>query len=337
MNLHLLSSYDYTLPEGLIAQVPIEPRDASRLLHVERFGDALFDRRFPDLVDLLESGDVLVVNNTRVNAVKLDLVREGSGGSVEVLLLKSLGGPNFLAMMKPAKRQRKGTRLIGDGITLEVTEELPEGQRKVVALGDNWSEALQRAGQVPLPPYIHEKLTNPERYQTVYASQGGSAAAPTAGLHFTPGLFEALGAKGVTVAEVTLDVGIDTFKPVQADDLTDHVMHGETYRVSDEAASAINGAPGRVICVGTTSVRTVESAGQSGKVEAGSGLTRLFITPGFEFQIVQGLLTNFHLPRTTMLMMLASFCGHERLFRAYDHAISGRYRFLSFGDAMLII
>ncbi len=333
-----LSDYDYLLPESAIAQTPLANRAGSRLLVLDRACGLISHRRFGEVTELLAEGDVLVVNDTRVTAMKLKGQRV-TGGKVELLLLRESKPGVFEAMAKPIKKL-----LPGDLITFErglIGEIVARIDLTTVALRfitDSWNETLSEIGEAPLPPYIHEMIKDPQRYQTVYADEGGSAAAPTAGLHFTPDILSDLAAKGVQVAKVTLHVGLDTFRPVQTEKLSEHVMHGETCRISDDAAAMINGARGRVVAVGTTAVRTLESlAIDHGRVRAGTIDTHLFITPGFEFKVVDAMFTNFHLPKTTMLMMISAFATHESVFRTYREALTEGYRFLSFGDSMLIL
>lgn len=281
---------------------------------------------------------MLVTNDTRVTAMRLH-VRKVSGGLAELLLLRETDPGTYISLAKPGKRLQPGTFLESDnGLSIEVLENRPEGNKVIRFLNPDFRELLAQCGKVPLPPYIHQFLSNPERYQTVYAREGGSAAAPTAGLHFTPEIFETLGSIGVEHCSVTLDVSIDTFRPVQVDSLEDHVMHGETCRISAETADHVNARKGRLIAVGTTSVRTLESfASPDGLLSSGEMNSRLFIRPGYRFRIVQGMFTNFHMPKTTMMVMLSALCGRERILSAYDHAVKSHYRFLSFGDSMLIL
>lgn len=327
-----LADYDYDLPESQIAQVPLEDRSASRLLALDRDTGAISHRKFADLVDLLHPGDLLVMNNTRVTARRLR-GRRDSGGQVEALLLKRLSDLRWEALLRPAKRLKVGTGMVFDGKRATVEADLGEGKRLL-----QFDSDPSEAGEVPLPPYIGAAIADPERYQTVYAASGGSAAAPTAGLHFTDTLLDSLRARGVGTAHVTLDVGLDTFRPVQTDRIEDHAMHGERCSVPEETAQAIEACPGRVIAVGTTTVRTLESMAIGARqVRAGEMTTKIFIRPGHEFQVVDGMLTNFHMPRTSMLMMLSAFAGRESVLLAYAEAIVNGYRFLSFGDSMLIL
>ena len=336
-----LSDYDYDLPAGLIAQAPLADRAASRLLVLNRSLGTVSHRLFRDFPSLLEPGDVLVVNETRVTALRLLGARADTGGRVELLVLRPEPG-GFLCLAKPARRLTSGVQLrFPQNLTGTVIGQGPNGAR-IVAFDE--PSRLAEVGRVPLPPYIRFDLDEAERYQTVYSRAGadaGSAAAPTAGLHFTPEILAAVRASGVQVVAVSLEVGIDTFRPVHADNLDEHVMHGEACTVSEAVAEAIAGARGRVIAVGTTTARTLETfarlPGSSGRaLVAGSTTSKLFLRPGNEFKIVDALLTNFHLPRTTMLMMLSALAGRESVMNAYSQAILERYRFLSFGDAMLI-
>ncbi|MDI9635133.1 tRNA preQ1(34) S-adenosylmethionine ribosyltransferase-isomerase QueA [Kamptonema cortianum] len=334
-----LEEFDYYLPEELIAQSPLEQRDASRLLHLPIDTGVAIHRKFAECVDLLEAGDLLVMNDTRVSAIRL-IGQRATGGATEALLLRETSPGEFLALAKPAKRLRLGTLIdFGPGLQATVTELLADGQRKLTfCQSEGWRDRLEENGSVPLPPYIHEKLANPERYQTVVASVPGSAAAPTAGLHFTESILEQLKEKGIDFATVTLDVGIDTFRPVTAERIEDHQIHGETCSVSEETAAAVEKASGRIVAVGTTSVRTLETFAQGKRrLSPGSTLSTKFITPGYDFKVIDGMFTNFHLPKTSMLFMVAALVGIEPLRRAYEEAVKMRYRFLSFGDSMLIL
>ena len=341
MNLRL-SEFDYELPRGLIAQSPARPRDSSRLLVLHRDTGALEHRTFRELPKYLRRGDALVLNDTKVLPVRLR-GRRASGGEAEVLLLRPVGD-QWEALVRPGRRLRPRTRLsFGDG-AIEVTIGAPTEQgTRLVTLhhAGDLRAALERAGEMPVPPYIEQPLENPSDYQTVYAEREGAVAAPTAGLHFTPALLDAIRAAGVRVAFVTLHVGLGTFRGVEVEDVTRHRMGAEEYELSEEAAAAINGARaagGRVVIVGTTVVRTLEStAREGGTVAAGRGRTELFITPGFRFRVTDALVTNFHLPKTTLLMLVSAFAGRERILAAYAEAIRLGYRFYSFGDAMLIV
>lgn len=354
-----ISDFDYTLPPERIAQTPVEPRDSSRLLVVHRQNGAFEHRIFRDVLDYLRSGDLLVANQSRVLPARLLGVKEGTGGAVEVLLLASRAdvGPDcWEALVRPGKRIHTGTRLsFGDGLlTIEVLDRAAAGGRivRLIPRDGTVAEAVSRIGVMPLPPYIHERLTDAERYQTVYAREPGSAAAPTAGLHFTSDLLQRAEAMGVGIAYVTLHIGLDTFRPVEKDDLTDHVMHSEQIELTPETAEQINAtrqAGGRIIAVGTTSVRTLEAVAQltaeassdgevNGQVVAPyQGRTRLFITPGYQFRAVDAMITNFHLPRSTLLALVSAFAGRDLIARAYVEAIAREYRFYSFGDAMLLL
>lgn len=338
-----VEAYDYHLPEELIAQEPAEPRDASRLMVLHRDSERIEHRRFRDVVEYLTPQDVLVLNDTRVLPARL-LGRKETGGAAEVLLLRRLPDGDWEALVRPGRRLRPGTVVLFDdpGLRVRIGEEEAEGTRRVRLLCDEPEEVvLQRVGRLPLPPYITRTPDDPERYQTVFAVQPGSAAAPTAGLHFTKELLEAVAARGTRVVYVTLHVGLDTFRPVTAERVTDHRIHREYCSVSAEAAAAINAARragGRCIAVGTTTCRTLESAAdEAGAVQPFAGETQLFIYPGYRFRVVDALITNFHLPRSSLLMLVAAFAGKERIDAAYREAIARRYRFFSFGDAMLLL
>lgn len=333
-----LDEFDYDLPDELIAQEPLEDRASARMLHLEKESGAIHHRQFRECVDLLEAGDLLVMNNTRVTARRL-FGAKPTGGKVELMLVHPVDDGVYWCLAKPGRRLQVGAEVVfGEREHVaRVLEVNGEGLR-LVKFGTGSAEWIQNLGEVPLPPYIHSHLEDEERYQTVYASMPGSAAAPTAGLHFTDEVLGLLRAKGVQTTEVTLDVSIDTFRPVSVETVEEHVMHGETCRISQSAAEMISAAEGRVIAVGTTSVRTLESfAVEKGRVEAGEKVSKLFITPGFEFRVVNGMFTNFHLPKTTMLLMLASLTGAKKVQRAYLEAVENKYRFLSFGDSMLIL
>ncbi|NMC82484.1 MAG: tRNA preQ1(34) S-adenosylmethionine ribosyltransferase-isomerase QueA [Armatimonadetes bacterium] len=333
----LLSDYDYHLPHELIAQTPVEPRDSSRLLVLDRQDQSIRHRTFRDILEYLQPGDALVVNTSRVRAARI-WAHKVSGGKVEILLLKPLGGDLWETLVSPGKRVPPGTRLvINDSLTADVMERTEAGGRVIRFAGaGSLDELLERAGEVPLPPYITTKVSDPERYQTVYARTLGSAAAPTAGLHFTPQLLEQVRALSVDLLEITLHIGLDTFRPIKVDDPTKHVMHSEWFEITSEVAERINSAQ-RVIAVGTTSVRALESAAVDGKVQPGARETRLFLREGSLFQVVDAMVTNFHLPRSTLLMMVSAFAGREFVLEAYRTAVRERYRFFSFGDAMLIL
>ena len=326
------ADFQYDLPEDRIAQTPVEPRDASRLLDTRN----LRDHRFADIAALLEPGDLLVVNETRVRRARLVGEKVPTGGRVEVLLLGSVGDGRWEALVRPARRIRRGTALIFGDLPGEVLDDPIDGRVLVRFDGDVEAAAAQ-IGEMPLPPYIRSRLADPERYQTVYASRVGSAAAPTAGLHFTPELFERLSRRGIGRVSIELEVGLDTFRPMSGDRVEDHRMHSEKVRVDEDAVeriAATRRAGGRIVAVGTTVVRSLEAASASGELQPMHAATDLFITPGYRFRTVDLLITNFHAPGTTLLVILASFMG-QRWRLAYDHALGSGYRFLSFGDAML--
>lgn len=334
-----LSDYDFHLPEELIAQSPLEDRAASRLLYLPRAEGSAENRAFRDVIDILKPGDLLITNNTRVTALRL-FGQKPTGGAVEALLLREHETGVFSALLRPGKRLKQGARIeFSGGLAATVRRELDEPIKEIeFDPTPDLHERLREHGIVPLPPYIHLGLDDPGRYQTVYAEVGGSAAAPTAGLHFTPEILAALRAKGVEMASVTLDVSLDTFRPVTSENLEAHKMHGEICSVPEETAAKIDAAKGRIVAVGTTTVRTLESfAVGKRKVEAGTKSTAIFIRPGYEFLVIDGMFTNFHLPKTTMLMMIGALAGRDRVVAAYAHAVQHRYRFLSFGDAMLIL
>ena len=337
------SDFFYQLPEELIAQTPIEPRDASRLLVVRRDTGALEHRHFFDVTDYLRPGDVLVVNETRVIPARL-IGRRAGGGAAEVLLLRQLGPKKWETLVRPGRKLRPGAEVcFGDGrLTARMLETTEAGGRIVEFVCEGTLEAmLDQLGEMPLPPYIREKLADRDRYQTVYARQDGSAAAPTAGLHFTPALLKKIREMGVKVVPVLLHVGLGTFRPVKAENVEEHRMHSEYYEVTPEAAEAVNAARaagGRVFAVGTTSVRTLESAStDDGLLKAQSGWTNIFITPGYRFKMVDALITNFHLPESTLVMLVSAFYTREGTLAAYEEAVRQRYRFFSFGDAMLLL
>ena len=338
------SDFYFELPKELIAQDPLEDRSASRLLHLDKLTGSVDHHVFKEVPEFLKPGDCLVLNNTKVIPARLLGEREGTGGHVEVLLLARKDKDVWETLVKPGKKCKPGAKLtFGDGILkAEVLETVEEGNRLVRFTYDGiWEEVLDRLGEMPLPPYITHKLRDKNRYQTVYAKYEGSAAAPTAGLHFTKELLEEIQKKGVSVVYVTLHVGLGTFRPVKEENVLEHHMHSEWYQVSEEAARCINetkAAGGRVICVGTTSCRTVESAsGDDGIVRAGSGDKQIFIYPGYRFKVLDGLITNFHLPESTLVMLVSALAGREHVLAAYEEAIRERYRFFSFGDAMIIV
>ncbi|HLO04076.1 MAG TPA: tRNA preQ1(34) S-adenosylmethionine ribosyltransferase-isomerase QueA [Symbiobacteriaceae bacterium] len=339
-----LSEYDFHLPEELIAQRPVEPRDSSRLMVVQREGGALQHRLFRDLIEYLNPGDALVVNETRVLPARLLGSREGTGGAIEVLLLKRLDQNRWECLVKPGKKARPGQRILfGDGRLVATVLETTEVGGRIIefAYQGVFEQILDELGQMPLPPYITERLEDAERYQTVYAREQGSAAAPTAGLHFTPDLLARIEAKGIHLHKVLLHVGLGTFRPVQTEDPLEHKMHSEFYRITPETAGALNeikARGGRIIAVGTTTVRTLESStGEDGVIRPGEGWTEIFIYPGYRFKAIDALVTNFHLPKSTLLMLVAALVGRERMLAAYEEAVRERYRFFSFGDAMLIL
>ncbi|MGT2847334.1 tRNA preQ1(34) S-adenosylmethionine ribosyltransferase-isomerase QueA [Streptococcus massiliensis] len=338
------ADFDFDLPEELIAQTPLEKRDASRLLIVNRQTGEFSDQHFDNIIDQLEPGDALVMNNTRVLPARLYGQKPETGGHVELLLLKNITGDEWEVLAKPAKRLHIGTKIsFGDGrLNAVVIEELDHGGRIVRFDYEGiFLEVLESLGEMPLPPYIHEKLEDRERYQTVYAKENGSAAAPTAGLHFTPELLEKIAAKGVHLVHLTLHVGLGTFRPVSVDNLDEHEMHSEFYQLSEEAAATlrqVKAAGKRIIAVGTTSIRTLETIGNkfNGAIQADSGWTNIFIYPGYEWKIVDAFSTNFHLPKSTLVMLVSAFAGRKLTLSAYQHAIEERYRFFSFGDAMFV-
>lgn len=338
------SDFDFHLPEELIAQTPLEKRDASRLLVVDRSSGEFSDQHFDSIIDQLQPGDALVMNNTRVLPARLYGEKPGTGGHIELLLLKNTEGDHWEVLAKPAKRLKVGAQVsFGDGrLTATVVDELEHGGRIVrFDYQGIFLEVLESLGEMPLPPYIHEKLADRERYQTVYAKENGSAAAPTAGLHFTKELLAQIEAKGVKLVYLTLHVGLGTFRPVSVDNLDDHEMHSEFYTLSEEAAATLREVKAnghRVIAVGTTSIRTLETIGNKfqGDIQADSGWTNIFIKPGYQWQIVDAFSTNFHLPKSTLVMLVSAFAGRDLTLKAYEHAIAERYRFFSFGDAMFI-
>ncbi len=339
----LKSDFFFDLPEELIAQDPLEDRSSSRLLVLNRKNGEVSHHIFKEVLDYLKEGDCLVLNNTKVIPARLLGEREGTGARVEVLLLKRREGDVWETLVKPGKKCRPGTRLVfGDGLLkAEVLETVEEGNRLIHFDYDGiFEEVLDKLGEMPLPPYITHKLQDKGRYQTVYAKYEGSAAAPTAGLHFTQELLTQIAQKGVKIAYVTLHVGLGTFRPVKEENLLNHHMHSEYYEVSEEAAEIINSTKqkgGRIVCVGTTSCRTVESAAdENGLVRAGCDNTEIFIYPGYQFKVLDALITNFHLPESTLVMLVSALAGREAVLAAYDEAIKERYRFFSFGDAMFI-
>lgn len=339
------SDFYYELPQELIAQTPIEPRDHSRLMQVDRNSGAVTHRHFYDLPDLLEEGDLLVVNDSKVLPARLYGQKTDTGAKAEFLLLEQKENDCWEVLVKPGRRLKEGARVsFGDGLlTAEIVAVKPDGNRiaRFSCEGSIFS-ALEQIGEMPLPHYITEKLTDKDRYQTVYARELGSAAAPTAGLHFTPALMDRLRAKGVNFGYVTLHVGLGTFRPVKAKEITDHHMHSEHYELPPETAELINrtkAAGRRVIAVGTTSCRTLESVASfhDGSIVPAEGYTDIFIYPGYQFKVLDGLITNFHLPESTLIMLVSAFMGYEHTMAAYREAVKERYRFYSFGDSMMIL
>lgn len=337
------NDFYYDLPEEFIAQCPLEKRDESRLMVLNRERKSIEDRHFYEITEYLKSGDLLVMNNTKVLPGRLYGEREDTQGKVEILLLKHLSKGNWEIMVKPGKRAKVGARIVFSPELIGEITEITEGGLRVMTFFYTgvFEEIIDKIGMMPVPPYIHETLKDNNRYQTVYAKHDGSSAAPTAGLHFTPELLEKIKEMGVGIAEVTLHVGLGTFRPVKCDNILEHHMHEEAYEISESAAKAItetkkNG--GRIIAVGTTSVRTLESVANlyKGEIKACSGSTQIFIYPGYQWQIVDGLITNFHLPESTLLMLISSFYNREKIMAAYQKAIELNYRFFSFGDAMFI-
>ncbi len=339
-----VSEFDFDLPQELIAQDPLEDRSSSRLLVLDKVTGEIRHRNFRDLLSYLRKGDCLVINDTKVIPARLYGVKEETEARIEVLLLKRKEHDVWETLVKPGKKARPGTVISFGGGLLKgtVTDIVEEGNRLIrFSYEGIFEEILDRLGQMPLPPYITHELKDKNRYQTVYAKHDGSAAAPTAGLHFTKELLEEVRAMGVTIARVTLHVGLGTFRPVKVENILDHHMHSEFYMVEEEEAEKINDTRrkgGRIICVGTTSCRTVESAaGEEGMVRAGSGWTDIFIYPGYRFKVLDCLVTNFHLPESTLVMLVSALAGREHVLNAYEEAVKERYRFFSFGDAMLIL
>ncbi len=338
------TDFYYDLPEELIAQTPVEPRSASRLLSLDRQTGAVTDGRFEDILSFLQEGDCLILNDSRVLPARIYGHRVPTGGGVEFLLLQAHSDDRWEVLAGPGKKARPGDTIsFGDGLlTAQVLEILEGGNRMVkFSYEGNFYEVLELIGEMPLPPYITQKLENQERYQTVYSREIGSAAAPTAGLHFTSELLNRVRAKGVSIGFVTLHVGLGTFRPVKVDVIEEHHMHAEHYELSKETADLINETKrrgGRVFAVGTTSCRTLESVGvaEDGLVHPADGWTSIFIYPGYRFQVLDGLITNFHLPESTLIMLVSAFAGYEHTMNAYKHAVDNRYRFFSFGDAMII-
>ena len=339
-----VKDFDYVLPEELIAQDPLEDRSGSRLMVLDKKTGEVEHRVFKDILEYLKPGDCLVLNNTKVIPARLFGVKEGTMAKIEILLLKRRENDIWETLVKPGKKAKPGTKIIfGEGILVgEVLDIVEEGNRLIKFRYEGiFEEILDQLGQMPLPPYITHELKDRNRYQTVYAKYDGSAAAPTAGLHFTEELLEQVKAMGIRIAEVTLHVGLGTFRPVKVENVLEHHMHSEFYMVSKEAADIINSTKangGRVISVGTTSTRTLESAAaEDGTLKETSGWTEIFIYPGYKFKVIDGLITNFHLPQSTLVMLVSALAGREHVLSAYEKAVEERYRFFSFGDAMMII
>lgn len=338
------SDFYYDLPEELIAQTPILERDHSRLMRLDRNTGEITHLHFYDIIDELNPGDCLILNNSRVLPARLYGIKEGTGAQVEFLLLTHKEGDCWEVLAGPGKKAKPGSRFVfGEGLLTAEVLEIVEGGNRIVKFfyQGSFYEVLDQIGQMPLPHYITQRLEDKERYQTVYAKEPGSAAAPTAGLHFTPELLQKIKDKGVSVGFVTLHVGLGTFRPVKVDEITQHKMHAEHYEISEETAALINRTKqqgGKVIAVGTTSCRTLESVmAKEGEMKASEGWTDIFIYPGFTFRILDGLITNFHLPESTLIMLVSAFAGYEHTMQAYRAAVQERYRFFSFGDAMMIL
>ncbi|MFY2250054.1 tRNA preQ1(34) S-adenosylmethionine ribosyltransferase-isomerase QueA [Priestia megaterium] len=337
--------FDFHLPEELIAQTPLEQRDASRLMVLNKETGNVKHHMFHDLLDYVQEGDCLVLNDTRVLPARLFGTKEDTGANIEVLLLKQTQGDTWETLVKPAKRVKEGTVIsFGDGRLTAVCKETSDKGGRLLEFNYEgiFYEVLEQLGEMPLPPYIKERLDDQERYQTVFAREQGSAAAPTAGLHFTEEMLEQLKTKGVHIAFLTLHVGLGTFRPVSVDDLEEHDMHAEFYQVSEGTAALLNSVRekgGRIISVGTTSTRTLETIAteHNGKFVASSGWTNIFIFPGYEFKAIDGMITNFHLPKSTLIMLVSALAGRENVISAYEQAVAEKYRFFSFGDAMLIV
>ncbi len=336
------SDFYYELPQNLIAQTPVEPRTSSRLLVLNRFNNTYEDKTFCDVLDYLKTGDCLIMNDTRVLPARIFGTRKDTGSVVEFVLLKEKQHMVWECLAGPGKKAKPGKIFdFGDELSCEVIDVTPEGNRIVKFECDGvFYDVLDRVGQMPLPPYITEKLNDKERYQTVYSKELGSAAAPTAGLHFTTEFLDKIREKGINIGFVTLHVGLGTFRPVKVDEITDHKMHSEHYFLPQKTADLINETKqngGRVICVGTTSCRTLESAANKGEITECSDDTDIFIYPGYKFKCMDGLITNFHLPESTLIMLVSAFAGYDFTMEAYRHAVEQKYRFFSFGDAMLIL
>ncbi len=345
MNILKVDLFDFHLPEELIAQTPLEQRDASRLMVLNKETGSVKHHMFHDLLDYVQEGDCLVLNDTRVLPARLFGTKEDTGANIEVLLLKQTQGDTWETLVKPAKRVKEGTVIsFGDGRLTAVCKETSDQGGRLLEFDYEgiFYEVLEQLGEMPLPPYIKERLDDQERYQTVFAREQGSAAAPTAGLHFTEEMLEQLKEKGVHIAFLTLHVGLGTFRPVSVDDLEEHDMHSEFYQVSEGTAALLNSVRekgGRIISVGTTSTRTLETIAteHNGKFVASSGWTNIFIFPGYEFKAIDGMITNFHLPKSTLIMLVSALAGRENVISAYEQAVAEKYRFFSFGDAMLIL
>ena len=334
----------YDLPQELIAQTPLEPRDSSRLMVLSRKDESIEHRHFFDIVDYLNEGDCLIVNDSRVIPARIYGVKEDTGAKIEFLLLKQLDNNRWETLVKPGRKAKPGASFVfGEGLLRATVIEVADDGNRIVEMQceENIYSTLDKIGQMPLPPYITEKLEDQERYQTVYSHELGSAAAPTAGLHFTNELLDRIRAKGVNIGYVTLHVGLGTFRPVKVDDVTKHHMHSEHYEIPSETAELIKKTKEsghRVISVGTTSCRTLESvAAKYGEIQPDEGFTDIFIYPGFEFKVLDGLITNFHLPESTLIMLVSAFYGFDKTMKAYKTAVEEKYRFFSFGDAMMII
>ena len=337
-----VKDFYYHLPEELIAQNPADKRDCSRLLVTDKNTGEFEDRHFYDIIDYLNEGDCLVLNNTKVISARLYGKKTETGAACEVLLLRQRGLNKWECLVRPGKKLRVGAKIEFEGVCAEITDTLDDGEREITFDYDgDFYALLDKIGNIPLPPYITKSTADKSRYQTVYAKTEGSAAAPTAGLHFTDELLEKIRAKGVKIAFVTLHIGIGTFRPVKVDKVEDHVMHSEWYSISKESAELINSVKQsgkRVVAVGTTSVRVLESASdEKGLLKEKEGDTAIFIYPPYKFKVVDALITNFHLPESTLIMLVSSLAGRENILRAYNHAVEERYRFFSFGDAMLIL
>ncbi len=340
------SDFYYDLPESMIAQTPLEPRDSSKLLFLNRRDGSIEDHVFREIGSFLRPGDCLILNDSRVLPARIYGNRVPTGGGVELLLLQNHGNDRWEVLAGPGKKARPGDVIsFGNGILIANVLEILDGGNRLVEFrydGPNFYHVLDQVGEMPLPPYITEKLADRERYQTVYSRENGSAAAPTAGLHFTPQLLESIQKSGVEIGFVTLHVGLGTFRPVKVDNIHEHHMHAEHYELSEKTADLINRTKkngGRVIAVGTTSCRTLESVGlgEDGLVHAADGWTEIFIYPGYQFKLLDGLITNFHLPESTLIMLVSAFAGYEHTMQAYKYAVENQYRFFSFGDAMLIL